>query len=38
MVNCIDCHLPPTDNTWEHYSAKLVLGMRDVWGYLTKDT
>jgi len=22
----------------EHYSAKLVLGMRDVWGYLTKDT
>jgi len=38
MVNCVDCHLPPKDNTWEHYSAKLVLGMRDVWGYLTKDT
>lgn len=38
MVNCVDCHLPPKDNTWEHYSAKLVLGARDVWGYLTKDT
>ena len=37
-VNCIDCHLPPTDNTWEHYSAKVVLGARDLWGYLTKDT
>ncbi len=39
MVNCVDCHLPPTDNTWEHYSAKAALGMRDLWGgYLTKDT
>ena len=37
MVNCVDCHLPPTDNTWAHYSAKAALGMRDVWGYLTKD-
>lgn len=38
MTNCIDCHLPPKDNTWEHYSAKVVLGMRDVWGYLVKDS
>ena len=38
MVNCVDCHLPPTDNTWAHYSAKAVLGARDVWGYLTKDS
>ncbi|MCE5206653.1 MAG: SUMF1/EgtB/PvdO family nonheme iron enzyme [Porphyromonadaceae bacterium] len=38
MVNCVDCHLPPKDNTWEHYSAKLALGVRDVWGYLTKDS
>ncbi|MDD2251138.1 MAG: NapC/NirT family cytochrome c, partial [Candidatus Cloacimonetes bacterium] len=26
MVNCVDCHLPPKDNTWEHYSAKVALG------------
>jgi Uncharacterized conserved protein len=38
MVNCVDCHLPPTDNTWAHYSAKAALGIRDVWGYLTKDS
>ena len=38
MVNCVDCHLPPSDNTWEHYSAKLSLGLRDVWGYITKDS
>ncbi|HBX47177.1 SUMF1/EgtB/PvdO family nonheme iron enzyme [Limibacterium fermenti] len=38
MVNCVDCHLPPTDNTWQHYTAKLQLGVRDVWGYLTKDS
>ncbi len=37
MVNCVDCHLPPTDNTWAHYSAKVALGARDVWGFLTKD-
>lgn len=38
MVNCIDCHLPPLTNTWDHYTAKLKLGARDVWGYLTKDS
>ncbi len=38
MVNCVDCHLPPTDNTFEHYTAKAALGIRDVWGFLTKDT
>ncbi|MBK5195628.1 MAG: SUMF1/EgtB/PvdO family nonheme iron enzyme [Proteiniphilum sp.] len=38
MVNCVDCHLPPKDNTLDHYSAKVVLGARDVWGYLTKDS
>ena len=37
MVNCVDCHLPPKDDTWAHYTAKLSLGVRDVWGYLTKD-
>ena len=38
MVNCVDCHLPPLTNTWDHYTAKLELGARDVWGYLTKDS
>ena len=38
MVDCIDCHLPPTSDTWAHYTAKLSLGLKDVWGYLTKDT
>jgi formylglycine-generating enzyme required for sulfatase activity/nitrate/TMAO reductase-like tetraheme cytochrome c subunit len=38
MVNCVDCHLPPKDNTWDHYTAKVALGARDVWGYLTRDT
>lgn len=38
MVNCVDCHLPPKDDTWAHYTAKLKLGIHDVWGYLTKDS
>ena len=38
MVNCVDCHLPPKDHTWKHYSAKAKLGIKDVWGYLTKDS
>ena len=37
MVNCVDCHLPPKDDTWAHYTAKLALGARDVWGFITKD-
>lgn len=37
-VNCVDCHLPPTSNTWDHYTAKAKLGIKDVWGYLTKDS
>lgn len=37
MVNCVDCHLPPKDDTWAHYTAKLSLGVRDVWGFITKD-
>jgi sulfatase modifying factor 1 len=38
MVNCVDCHLPPKDDTWAHYTAKASLGIRDLWGYLTKDS
>ena len=37
-VHCVDCHLPPKNHTWDHYSAKAKLGMRDLWGYLTKDS
>lgn len=37
-VHCIDCHLPPKSQTWNHYSAKLKLGVKDLWGYLTKDS
>ena len=37
-VNCVDCHLPPKDQTWNHYSAKVKLGVKDLWGYLTKDS
>ena len=37
MVNCVDCHLPPQDDTWAHYTAKAKLGIRDVWSYLTKN-
>jgi len=37
-VHCVDCHLPPKQNTWDHYSAKLKLGVKDTWGYLTKDS
>ena len=37
-VHCIDCHLPPKNQTWAHYSAKVKLGVHDLWGYLTKDS
>ena len=38
MTNCVDCHLPPQSDTWSHYTAKLKLGVRDVWSFMTKDT
>jgi formylglycine-generating enzyme required for sulfatase activity len=37
-AHCVDCHLPPRHQTWNHYSAKIRLGVKDVWGYLTKDS
>ncbi|MCD8265286.1 MAG: SUMF1/EgtB/PvdO family nonheme iron enzyme [Tannerellaceae bacterium] len=37
-TSCVSCHLPPQNNTWEHYTAKARLGIHDVWAYLTKDT
>jgi len=37
-VNCIDCHLPPKNQTVNHYTAKAKLGLKDLWGYLVKDS
>ncbi len=37
-VHCVDCHLPPKNQTWNHYSAKIKLGVKDAWGHLTKDS
>ena len=37
-VNCVDCHLPPHHNTWDHFSAKAKMGMKDVWSLITKDS
>ena len=37
-VHCIDCHLPPKNQTVNHYAAKAKLGLKDFWGYLTKDS
>ena len=37
-THCIDCHLPPKHQTLNHYAAKAKLGLKDIWGYLTKDS
>jgi len=37
-VHCVDCHLPPRNNTFDYFKAKTRLGMRDLWAYLTKDS
>ena len=37
-VHCVDCHLPPKNNTVSHYMAKASLGIKDVWSFLTKDS
>ena len=37
-VNCVDCHLPPKNQTWNHYAAKMKLGAKDLWGYVFKDS
>ena len=37
-VHCVDCHLPPKNNTWDYYSAKTRFGMHSLWAYLTKDS
>lgn len=35
-VNCVDCHLPPSGI--EKISAKIVTGIRDVYGFYFKDS
>lgn len=37
-VKCVECHLPPQDNMWQHYKAKTSLGIKDAWGWITKDS
>ena len=37
-THCVACHLPPQSDTWNHYTAKAKLGLKDVWSYLTKDS
>ncbi|MCB9206317.1 MAG: SUMF1/EgtB/PvdO family nonheme iron enzyme [Ignavibacteriales bacterium] len=35
-VNCVDCHLPPSG--FDRFSAKVTTGLRDVYGYVFKDS
>lgn len=37
-THCVACHLPPQNETWVHYKAKIRLGVKDTWAYLTKDS
>ncbi len=37
-VHCVACHLPPQDQTWNYYTAKAKMGIKDVWSYWTKDS
>lgn len=39
VVNCIECHLPPKEDGLMKYTfAKAKHGIKDVYGYLTKDS
>lgn len=39
VVNCVDCHLPPKENGIVKYTlAKAKHGIKDVYGYYTKDS
>ena len=37
-THCVACHLPPQSQTWDHYTAKMKLGLKDAWSYMTKDS
>ena len=34
-THCVACHLPPQSQTWNHYTAKMKLGLKDAWSYMT---
>ena len=36
MTDCAACHLPPK-GTLDYTKAKITIGMKDVWSYLTKN-
>lgn len=36
IVHCVECHLPPR-GSFDHLSAKVVTGLRDVYGTIFKD-
>lgn len=36
VTDCAACHLPPK-GTAAHFFTKLRMGVKDIWGYLTKD-
>lgn len=37
-VHCVECHLPPKHDFFNHYLAKIKLGVKDTWSYFTKDS
>jgi formylglycine-generating enzyme required for sulfatase activity/nitrate/TMAO reductase-like tetraheme cytochrome c subunit len=37
-VHCVDCHLPPKNDTWAHYSAKIKFGFNHTWSLMVKDS
>ena len=36
VTDCAACHLPPK-GTAAHFFTKLRMGVKDIWGYITKD-
>ena len=36
-THCVDCHLPPPGN-FNHLKTKAVVGSKDLWKYLVKDS
>ena len=36
-TDCIDCHLPPK-GSFKHFMAKTKMGVKDMWGYIAKDS
>ena len=36
-TDCAACHLPPK-NSFAHFAAKTRMGVKDIWGYITKKS